>query len=237
MQHRLTCKHCGHKIGARLARSSGNAYGYYYCNGRVSTPTDDPDRCDLPYFRVGDALVWNWLRAQLVDPEKLENGLRERQNQKEAELEPIQAELEATQEQLVNTHSKRDKLLDLYLDGSFDKETLDRRKRRLDETIRDLRSKESRLKGRISDAALNEEAIQSIMDLANLVSQRLGAYDDHFETRRRLVELLDVQAELAIENGEKVVQSTCVLDPDGLSIATGDTSTPSMSAFQVGASD
>ena len=224
MQHHLTCHHCGHKIGARLAGSNGNRYGYYFCNQRANSRKGDPDRCTLPYFPTDqvDTLVWNWVRAKLIDRQQLEAGLKELHQQNESALEPIQQELAAAQEELASNRAKADRLLDLYLDGGISKEAYKRRKEQLEVAIDQQRSKEARLKARIFDGELQEEKIQDLVDFTSLVSDRLATSQD-FATRRTIIEILDVRGQLEIENGRKVVHLTCVLDPDGLSVDLEDT--------------
>ena len=228
MQHLLTCKHCGHKIGARLCRSKGNVYVYYYCNKRYHRHQGDQDRCKLPYFPADqvDRLVWGWVKSQLIDPERLEVGLREHHQQKQSTLDPVREELEVVQDELAAKQKKYERLLDLYLDGGITKDMLDQRKEKLESTIRNLQSRESRLQGRLSNGILDEKTIQTLVEFARAVSNRLPAAEQDFEIRRSLVEFLDVKGQLALEDDEKIVHITSVLNDKCLSFDLTDTLPP-----------
>jgi len=58
---------------------------------------------------------------------------------------------------------------------------------------------------------LTDEEFQDILDYAKAKSEEL-VEEDSFETRQRVVELLDVTAALSVEGEAKVVEVRCVLD-------------------------
>lgn len=67
---------------------------------------------------------------------------------------------------------------------------------------------------------LTEEQVATITEFAQQVAQGLETVNRGFEARRRVIDLLDVQATLAVENGQKVVYVRCMMGEDALSIAS-----------------
>jgi hypothetical protein len=61
---------------------------------------------------------------------------------------------------------------------------------------------------------LSTEQIESIQEFAAAVGDGLDAIENDFDTKRRLVEQLDVQLTLAVEEGDRVVYARCLLQPD-----------------------
>jgi hypothetical protein len=65
------------------------------------------------------------------------------------------------------------------------------------------------LEAQLTAHSLTEDQVQSIFDFTAEVAQGLAAADEDFETRRSIVELLDVRVTLAIEEGQKVLYPSC----------------------------
>ena len=55
------------------------------------------------------------------------------------------------------------------------------------------------------------------------VAEGLEQADGSFEARRHIIEIMDVRASLAVEEGERVVYVRCLLGDDKVSIANGST--------------
>lgn len=64
-----------------------------------------------------------------------------------------------------------------------------------------------------------DEQVQTITEFAQKVGCGLDIADQDFEARRRVIELLDVQATLAVEDGEKIAYVGCMVGDGALSIA------------------
>jgi site-specific DNA recombinase len=219
LRQRLACT-CGLKIGCQTKHSGGKIFQYYCC------PAIDHFRyshrpCDLPYFRADhvDAVVWEWLKTRFT-PEKLDRGLDVYQAERDQENAPIRAELENVDKALEENRAKLERLLDLYLDGEFDKNTLAERKRGLERAIANLERARAGLLVRLEDRVLTREQIRSLQEFATEFSQGFDLADQDFATRRRVIEAVDAQATLAVEDGEKVMHVSCVLGKEALQLAT-----------------
>jgi hypothetical protein len=124
---------------------------------------------------------------------------------------------------LIDENQAQLRLLDLYLSGEFPREMLTERKARLEVTIASLEREQAGLVSHLKEQTLSEEHIQTLMSFAATVSENLQAMSDDFAVRRRLMVELDVQATLAVEDGQKVVYANCVLGQEVLSIASKET--------------
>ena len=58
--------------------------------------------------------------------------------------------------------------------------------------------------------SLSEEEIQSLRDFAAEVAEGLQYAEEDFETRRRIIEELDVQVTLSVEDGQKALYARCM---------------------------
>jgi hypothetical protein len=101
--------------------------------------------------------------------------------------------------------------LDLYLSGEFPKEILTERKARLEATIRALEKERAGLMTHLEARMLTVDRIESLQDFTAKIVRGFEAAEEDFETRHRVIQLLDAQATLAVENGQKVVYARCIL--------------------------
>jgi len=213
MRRRMTCKMCGYGISAASVRSRNKLYKYYRCN---SQSNDLVHKCDLPKFRADevDEAIWLWIRELLMDPDQLEAGLQAYKDDLEQANASLRMEL-ATLEKLLREHrGKLEKLLDLYLDDEFSREMLVERKVKLEGIVARLEARQAKLEDQMLARVPSNEELTSILDFAEVVSKALDRQGDTFETRRALIEKLNVTAVLSIEDGNKVIEAHCVLGPE-----------------------
>jgi site-specific DNA recombinase len=225
LRRRLTCGDCGIKMGCRMARP-GKGRGkrllfYYGCPARRNP--DFVQKCpQKSSFRADqvDAAVWDWVKSFLTDPAVLAEGLQAEQEEREEANAPLRNRLAVVDDLLGDNRRQLERLLDLYLSGDFGKEMLTERKTRLETTISALERERAGLAAQVEAQTLTDEQVQTITELAEKVRQKLPSADQSFKARRDLIELLDVQATLTVEDGEKVAYARCLLGEDTLSIAS-----------------
>jgi hypothetical protein len=207
----VTCGACGVKM-AGGANSGDRKRQYYRCPAKRHR-TDYVRECDLPGFRADqvDAVVWEWVKSLLLDPAALARGLGEHQAERERENAPLRERLRVVGDLIAGKQTQLDRLLDLYLSGEFPKEVLTERKARLETTISALEKERAGLVTRLEARTLTPGEIQSLQDFAAKVGQGLEVADTDFETRRRVIEYLDVQTTLTVEDGQKVAYAQCIL--------------------------
>ena len=95
---------------------------------------------------------------------------------------------------------------------------LTERKTRLETTITALRKERADLTTQLETVTLNDDQIVTIEEFAKKVVKGLDKAEGDFKTRRQIIDLLDVRATLAIEDGQKVAYVRCLVDKSPLSI-------------------
>ena len=219
LARRVTCGVCACKMYGVVKRVKETVYPYYRCTSPLRVnPTQV---CNLPHFRVDhvDAAVWEWARLFLTNPVTLAEGLRAQQAERERANAPLQERLAVVDDLLTDNLQQLERVLDLHLSGDFPKEILTERRTRLEKTITALERERDGLADQIEAQMLTNEQILSVQDFAAQVAEGMEIADADFETRRRVIEMLDVQVTLAVEDGEKIVYARCMLGKDVLPVA------------------
>jgi hypothetical protein len=80
----------------------------------------------------------------------------------------------------------------------------------LERTIQGLEQEKEKLTVQVSKG-LTPEQEERILDFASQLAVGLSLADDQFQSRRQIVDLLDVSAVLTREDGKKVAYVSCVL--------------------------
>lgn len=124
--------------------------------------------------------------------------------------------LEVIKDQLIEYEKQYSKLLDLYLVGDFSREILTERKARLEETIAGLKAEQIRITAHIQSIGLTDDQIENIEAFCDEIREGLEVLN--FDTKRRIINFLDVRGTLAVENNEKVVYARCRISQQQLSL-------------------
>ncbi len=208
---------CGRKLVGTTFQTRGRWYRLYRCRvsarHRRKLDVQYVGTCDLPVFPVDavDAAVWAWLRSWLLEPEQLAQGLREYQTAHRPMVSKLSEQAQALDELLAARRAELRRALDLYLSGGLLQELLVERKGQLEIEIRSLEQERARLTAMLSSQSLTEDRIENLQRLAARFARGLDLAGGDFETRRRIVDLLDVQATFAVEGEEQVVYVSCTL--------------------------
>ena len=222
MGRRLYCAVCGSKIVGRPSKQGKRLYLYYVCQARYNFART----CTLKtYFRseLVDEAVWEWIKSFLTDPTELLDGYRSYQEEREQENAPLRERLLVVSELLDENQMQLDRLLDLYLSGDLPKDLLLERKNRLETTVAALDQERASLTSRLEAQILTDDEMQNLQAFAAEVAQGMDAAEHDFETRREIIELLNVEGTLAVEDEQKVIYVRCMLGDEELSIASKNT--------------
>ncbi len=94
-------------------------------------------KCHLPSFRVDvvDALVWEWIKDLLANPDTLEKGLAEYQQSREQFCAPIRDRLVVLDDLWQDSKGQLDRVLNLYIAGDIPRELLIDKKQQLEVTL------------------------------------------------------------------------------------------------------
>jgi hypothetical protein len=201
--------------GARLARSAHRR--------RKSIDVQYVGTCTAPMYRVdeADGLVWSWLRSWLMEPEQLAEGLREYQAAHRPAVSRMADQARQIEGLLASRRDELERALDLHLSGRLSQGLLIERIGQLETEIRSLERERARLVAVLGSQSLTEDKIETLQRLATRSVRGLELAEADFETRRRIVDLLDVRAHFAVEDGEQVIYVSCELAEGRLALAKG----------------
>jgi len=207
--------------GLWIAKNTRGYNLYYRCTAHDGTRANI--KCGLPQFRLEqvDAVVWTWVTEFLTNPQLLEQGMADYQTEQEIKNEQIYERVAIIDELLADHHGQLNRILDLYLDGDFPKDMLVERKTRLEDTIRSLEKEKLDLEDFVEKKSLTPEQYQDIQEFSRKVLEGINLVSCEFETKRQIIELLDIQVICLIDdNGDKSVQLRCILGSNQYGIST-----------------
>ena len=209
---RLRCAKCNYTYKGRTRRQNH----YYYCGGKEQVPVS---LCDAPAFRGKDVdfTMWNWLVSLIKNPQALIAGLQEKQTNSVEENQVLLDRLAMIENQIADQEIQLGKILDLYLTGDFERGMLTERKLRLETNIVNLRKEHLEISSAIEKLTLTDDQISEIQEFCDGIRDRVDTAS--FDEKRQLLELFDVRGKLAIENNEKVIHATCLLQLQPVSLA------------------
>lgn len=225
LRRRVTCGRCQAKMGCRS--NHGGRYLYYQCS--VYRDVGRARDCDMPnVFRARevDAAVWDWLCSLLIDPRSLMEALRAEQQEREEFNKPLEERLAVVSDRLTETQVKLERALDLYLAGDYSRDILKSKITELERELTSLKNEQTNLRERLDAALLDDQEVDTLVEFSQRVAQRLRDAEKDFKTRRRIIELLDVQATLCVEDGKHIAHIKCNVGQVDLCIPSRCTSAP-----------
>lgn len=201
---RIRCTRC-----RQMLVGSGSGKKVYYRPSR--SKVEVYHKCVMPSLRAKwvDETVWDWIQALLLDPQQLERGLNEYQQQRTVRLEPTQNRLSIIKGLEAENRGKYNRLLETYLNGDFPREMLDEQKQRIESAIEKLNEERVKLEAQLHQNELTEEGIQTIKMFAAQAAKGLQKAD--FATKRNIIELLNVQVLTDVDGEEKILTVECHL--------------------------
>lgn len=207
----VRCYHCGYAMSSITHTEKPTKRYQYKC---LSIPKNIP--CDgMQHIKAKpvDEAVWAWIRDEVLqDPEATLIGLQEQRAAQVEELKPIRAQLDITLDLIAQRNSELERLLELFLTGTFDLTLLENKKHELEQELARLMDKRAELEAYLSERVLSQEEVQGIADFAQEIRRGLEAADGDFEKRRRIVEMLNVRCEIETLDTKTVrVYAHCLL--------------------------
>lgn len=175
---------------------------YYLCNGaRQPTPACDVIRS----FHVNaiDETVWQWVKGLLQDPQSVMAGLETDRQEEEQQNSHLLERMALIRKRIAEDEAKLSRLLDLFLEGEFDREVLLKRKMELEKQLADLKYEQMSLQEHLDSVIMSDDLIASIEAICAEIS--VGLDNATFEDKKRYFEILDVRGKIAFEDGKEVV--------------------------------
>jgi hypothetical protein len=167
----------------------------------------------MPSFsgRQVDETVWDWVKNRLLNTDNLTNGLNFYQEEQDKNSTRCTEMLTTIDEQLATGHKQLDRLIDLYISGDIPKDHYALRKTKFEESIAKLEIEKKEVSKQLLPSQLAPELVKQLKEYFDKIRDRLD--DASFETKRRLIDLLDVNGKLDIENNERVIYIKCLISP------------------------
>jgi len=227
LSKRVICGRCGSRMGGSTKQQKFGRLSYYHCGARDRSLTQYSYICDLPFFRASDveAVVWEWVKSLLTDPQALIQGLDALREDREQEKDSLRARLEAVERQLADKRRRLARLLERYLTGDVTQEALAAERDELNTAITALERERSGLTARLEMLGGTEDRAEELREFAAQVAEGLADAEADFAFRRFVIENLDVRVTLGVEDGQKVALARCLLGEVRLPVGT-DVSKP-----------
>ena len=163
----LVCDDCGRKLQSKPAQSilaKGNKVIYYYYAHRQATKK----KCSAHHRMkdVHDKIILK-LQEAINNPEKIAEMIEE--NSRPENIEEIKIQIEHCQSEHSKLITRKSKLLDLYMDGEWDREELDRKKKDLETQIAAIVSRESELNQRMISSTRTNIDIKEVSEALDIL--------------------------------------------------------------------
>lgn len=201
---------CGYSVQCKTCNSKDSRNGvryirlFYRCHGGTNRSTRIcPYRHTSFSAKKVDTAVWSWIVTTLLDEKAIRDGFNQMKEQSASEIEVLETQRIALATQCEETRRQLERLLDLYLSGSFDKSMLEQRKGTLQKALHSLEEELCVVDSQLLNQTANSGDLEALLMFAQQI--KLAVSELTFEQRRHLVEILDVRATIAVEEGIRVV--------------------------------
>lgn len=205
LRSRIVCSHCGYNFVIHTGKNN-----YYRCAGtRASVAHDNKTKSCHRYVRQDklEALVWNKIESILSDPHSVMEALRYRQIEEERKLGNLSEYLQSILSQLEKLNTKRERVLDLFLEGDITSKDLLREKlQEIELQIEKFEKEKAELNSRDSNT-ITDKQIDDIADFCEKISKGIKYFGD--AQKRSIVEALDVR--VIYTHGETPEQDTMTI--------------------------
>ncbi len=219
---RLTCAECG-----KVMYGTSNRFHehFYFCSGHYlrAHAFKREDCCTSRRINAStlDNLIWDWLHDLFSDPQRVLNGLKERQSEQREQHSLTIGRLEIINEELSRINGEMKGLMAGFAKQGFDPDSPAFRIFSQQLKDYDARAKAMEEERRKIEAKLNKVVISDdAMDRAKRALQNVETVFKEADTTRRLafVNMLDVQVVVKAERGTNdiFVEANCCITSSGV---------------------
>ena len=213
LRTRLRCV-CGGLLLGNAGVIRGRLYAYYRCetqHGGVRRPCDAP-RKSWPIATL-DALVWNWLTSEVLDEQRLREGISQHQVDAAGQRATLDAERAIYQHQVDAAGARLTKVVQLFSADVLTLAEVTEQKRGIDADKAAALAEVARIDAALAQAGPSASDVDAVCAYAaELRATLAGEVSD--ELRAKVIELLDVQGAIAHEGGAWYLDVTAQLTLD-----------------------
>lgn len=218
LRSRAICGGCGKMLCVfpKKRTKDDEAYSliYYQCIAS-RRPTEYAKGCSVKHLFKGykiDEEVWQWVKNLLTNPDYLTQAIEEYNAQFYNEYNELEGELTSVEDALTQRTKQLEKVIDTYINTTgMTQAFLEQKTKELEEIIEGLQIRQSEIKEVLDRRQIRKEEINRLQELAQKVNWGLEFAEQDFETRRRLIETLNVKAVMYYEDGKERIRATCEL--------------------------
>jgi hypothetical protein len=215
---------CGRRLQGRATHGHSGIYHYYSCYAHKQLNYLPDKKCPEKGVRVdiADALVWEWISNLLTDAENLEAGIRKMNEKNKTGLAAKLSRLETVDRLLADADRKLQRLGVGYAEANDDlvANTLIAQMREISKQRGELAREHDLLDAQIHSSSFGEEEAENIRRVAVILKERLDGAN--YDTKRYIMEKLNVNVQLQHENGQRYLFVTCVLSTNGVLLSVSD---------------
>lgn len=225
LRGRVRCGKCGAACtGTIINGSKAWAQRYYVCLRKYHTTMyiGEGGRCDMPRFRCDqlEPVVWDWINREVLN----EAHIRERASLREdlvlEERNRLEAERLIYAQQVEALDVQLGRLVQLYAAGLFQMDEIAGQKAQLDAARASCQKEIERLDLQLVGMSSIAERVDVLSSLVRVIRAKVESGLSE-ETKRTIIDLLDVEVLITTEEGKKYADVTCrlILDKARLLVA------------------
>jgi site-specific DNA recombinase len=200
---------CGRRWTGRYKKTAKR--GYYRC---PATQTEQRrNLCDCRFGIRTELLenaVWETAASFILNEKKARREIERRRNEAQGEAELKMERLQEVETSMAEVDRKMEILLDQILMGDFSESLIANRKKELANERTKLQAKAQRITEELASTAMTPEREDELMAFLRKVAATLE--NPTFETKRRVMEMLEVRVDVISREKIKV---SGVISPDG----------------------
>ena len=223
----LQCGCCKASVIGRksISKSKGKTYKYlhYRCAYQEDPRHYAKRECtNKKYYPVDlvDRLVWERIKAWLVDLEMFKAGLEAYKVEQHAKNEPLLTRLAIIRRQMDTYQDRLDALVEMRLDGDINKEDFRARKRQFEKISQDFEAEREAIEAKIREEELTQEQINLVLDYRHEIVAKLESVEASFEHKRTFLDILKTKVVLVMEDDIPVAYVYCIMGEACLPIVT-----------------
>jgi hypothetical protein len=159
-----------------------------------------------------DDIAWYWLTEILKDPVKLQSEIDIYQTHMTGQYAPILEQIKIADELISENRTKLERLIDLYMSGTYSLENVQGRKSELEKRISSLENQRAELSSSLEGETLTQDQVDDLQAFAKDIGDRVD--NATHEEKLQLFYMLKVEGSLTLENENKIFNVRCVLKPN-----------------------